>query len=38
LGQGFDRQHTGHDGITGEMALEEALVNADVFDADDVLI
>ena len=33
LGHGFDLQHAGHDGVVGEVALEEGFVDGDRFDA-----
>jgi hypothetical protein len=37
LGDGFDDEDTGHDGIAREVALEEGLIDGDVLDGDDAL-
>ena len=37
LGDGFDHEDAGHDGVAGEVALEKLLVDGDVFDGDDAL-
>ena len=38
LGDGFDHEDAGHDGVVGEVALELGLVERDVFDGDDALL
>ena len=38
LGDGFDHEDAGHDGVAGEVALEELLVDGDVLDGDDALV
>ena len=38
LGDGFDHEDAGHDGVIGEVALEEGLIDGDVFDGDDALL
>ena len=38
LGDGFDHEDAGHDGVVGEVALEVGLVDGDVFDGDDALL
>ena len=37
LGDGFDDEDAGHDGVVGEVAGELRLVDGDVFDGDDAL-
>jgi hypothetical protein len=34
LGHGFDREHAGHDGRSGEMALKERLIDRDILYGD----
>ncbi len=38
LGDGFDHEDAGHDGVVGEVALKVGLVDGDVFDGDDALL
>jgi hypothetical protein len=38
LGDGFDHEDAGHDGVVGEVTLEVGLVDGDVFDGDDALL
>ena len=37
LGDGFDHEDAGHDGVAGEVALKKLLVDGDVLDGDDAL-
>ncbi len=37
LGDRFDHENTGHDGVVGKMAGEVGLVDGDVFDGDDAV-
>ncbi len=37
LSDGFDHEDAGHDGVAGEMALEELFVEGDVLEGDDAL-
>ena len=38
LGDGFDHEDAGHDGVVGEVAREVRLVDGDVLDGDDALL
>ena len=37
LRHGFNHQHAGHDGVAGEMPLEERLVEGDILDGNQTL-